>query len=152
MLVGVVLAALVREQTDRWTAQMDLPISIGLGIQALVIVLFGLTALAELGVSTTPLITFVGLALTAFALTLTIAFGLGTREVARALSSARYARGDFAVGQTISIDDLRGRIVHIGNAATTLEGERGQIRVPNHLLIERVVIVETGEDEDRVPS
>ena len=142
LLVGVVLGALARGWVERSAAQMNLPVAIGPIVQALVVLVFGLTALAEIGVATAPLTSVVGLALAALALTLTLAFGLGSREVARALSSARYARADFEVGQTIRVGELRGTIVKIDSAATTLESGQDTVRVPNNVLVEGVVVVE----------
>lgn len=144
LLVGVVLGALARGWVERSAAQMNLPVAIGPIVQALVVLVFGLTAVAEVGVATAPLTSVVGLALAALAVTLALAFGLGSREVARSLSSARYARADFEVGQTIRLGELRGTIVSIDSAATTLESGEDTIRVPNHLLVEGVVVVEGG--------
>jgi small-conductance mechanosensitive channel len=83
-------------------------------------------------------------ALIALTATLALAFGLGAREIARSLSAARYARADFAVGQTVRIGDLRGTIERIDSAATHLRTPTELVRVPNHLLIEGVVRVEDG--------
>jgi hypothetical protein len=68
--------------------------------------------------------------------------------VARSLTSGRYARADFRAGQTIRIDDMRGEIVRIDGAATTLKSGGDTIRIPNSLLVERVVIVEGDETAD----
>ena len=66
------------------------------------------------------------------------------REMARSLTSGRYARADFAVGQTIRVGDVRGEIVSIESAATTLRSGSETIRIPNSLLVERMVFVEGG--------
>jgi small-conductance mechanosensitive channel len=97
---------------------------------------------SQAGVATGPLTALALLLLGAVAVTLAVAFGLGSREVARSLSSGRYVRADFEVGQTIRIDDLRGTIVRMDGAATTLRSGQDTVRVPNHLLVERVVVVE----------
>jgi small-conductance mechanosensitive channel len=78
----------------------------------------------------------------AIAVTLTLAFGLGGREIARSLSSARYARADFAVGQTIRVGDVRGEIVRIDAAAVTLKAGNDTIRIPNSVVVEQIVVVE----------
>ena len=83
--------------------------------------------------------------LAACAFTLALAFGLGAREIARSLTSGRYARADFEVGQTIRVGDVRGEIVSIEPAATTLKAGDETIRVPNSLLVERMVFVEAVE-------
>ena len=77
-----------------------------------------------------------------FAVTLSLAFGFGAREIARSLTSSRYARTDFAVGQTIRVGDVRGEIVRLDAAAVTLKAGDETIRVPNSVVVERIVVIE----------
>jgi small-conductance mechanosensitive channel len=142
LLIGVVLAAFLRAWLDRTSAQLDFPVAIGPVVQVLVIILFGLCAAAQAGVTVAPLTAIAIVLLGAIAITLALAFGLGAREIARSLTSARYARADFAVGQTIRVADMRGEIVRIDGAATTLRSGDETIRIPNSLLVERIVVVE----------
>jgi len=52
--------------------------------------------------------------------------------------------GSFEVGQTIGLGDVRGEIVALQSAATVLRTEDGRlvVRVPNHLLLESMVVVD----------
>jgi small-conductance mechanosensitive channel len=145
VLIGIVLAAFMRAWIERTSAQLDFPVALGPVVQVLVIVVFALCAAAQAGVAVGTLTALALVVLGAIAVTLALAFGLGSREIARSLSSGRYARADFEVGQTIRLDDLRGTIVRIDGAATTLESNGETIRVPNSLLVERIVIVEPQE-------
>jgi hypothetical protein len=142
LFVGLILGAQLRVWVERSSAQMDLPIAIGPIAQAFVIGIFGLCAAVQIGVALAPLTAILSIALGAVAVTLALAFGLGSREIARALTAARYARADFAAGETIRLGDLRGTIEQIDSAATTLRAGDERIRIPNHVLIEGVVIVE----------
>ena len=114
-------------------------------MQVLVIVLFGLCAAVQAGITVAPLTAIAIILISACAFTLALAFGLGSREMARSLTSGRYARADFEIGQTIRVGDVRGEIVSIEAAATTLRAENETIRVPNSLLVERMVVVEAAE-------
>jgi small-conductance mechanosensitive channel len=145
VLIGVVLGAFLRAWLERTSAQLDFPVAIGPVVQGLVIALFGVCAAAQAGVSVAPLTAVAIVLLGAVAATLTLAFGFGARELARSLTSGRYARADFAVGETIRVGDLRGEIVRIDGAATTLRAEGQRIRIPNSMLVERIVIVEDAE-------
>lgn len=145
LLTGIVLGALVRAWLERTTAQLDFPVAIGPVAQVVVIVLLGLCAAAQLGVAIAPLTAIATILLGAIAIMLALAFGLGARDVARSLTSGRYARADFEVGQRIRIDDVRGTIVRIDGAATTLSADGETIRVPNSVLVERVVVIESPE-------
>ena len=145
VLIGVVLGAFARAWLERTSAQLDFPVALGPIVQVLIIVLFGLCAAVQAGVTVAPLTAIALILLAACALTLALAFGLGAREMARSLTSGRYARADFEVGQTIRVGDIRGEIVSIEAAATTLKAGTETVRVPNSLLVERMVFVEAAE-------
>src|SRR6185437_5099709 len=113
-------------------------------VQVLIVAVFGLCAAAQAGVSIGPLVAVALLLVGAIAATLALAFGLGGREVARSLSSGRYARADFEVGQTIRVEDVRGEILRIDAAAVTLKSGDQTIRVPNSIMVERIVVIEEG--------
>jgi small-conductance mechanosensitive channel len=144
VLIGVVLGAFLRAWVERTSSQLDFPVAIGPVVQVLVIVLFGVCAAAQAGLSVGPLSAIAVVLLAGLAATLALAFGLGAREIARSLTSGRYARADFRAGQTIRVGDLRGEIVRIDGAATTLRSGGETIRIPNSLLVERIVVVEDG--------
>jgi len=148
ILIGVVLGAFARAWVERASAQLDFPIAIGPVVQVTVIVLFALCAAVQAGITVAPLTAIALILLAACAFTLALAFGLGSREMARSLTSGRYARADFAVGQTIRVGDVRGEIVSIESAATTLRAGSETIRIPNSLLVERMVFVEAGEPQN----
>jgi small-conductance mechanosensitive channel len=145
VLIGIVVGALVRAWADRATAQLDFPVAIGPVLQVIVVVLFALCGAAQAGVSVAPLALAALVLLGTIAVTLALAFGLGAREIARSLTSSRYARTDFAVGQTIRIGDVRGEIVRLDAAAVTLKAGDETIRVPNSVVVERIVVIEGSE-------
>lgn len=141
VLAGVILAGLVREWVDRVTYQMDFPVPLGQLAQAATLALFVITAAAQIGVDAAILTLVLGILLAAVAATFAIAFGLGGREVARALNAGRFVRASFTVGETISVGDLRGQIVGIETDATVIRTADGRVRVPNHMLVESVVTI-----------
>lgn len=153
VLAGVVLAGLARERVDRLSYQMDFAVPLGQLAQVSVLAVFGLMALAQLGVSAGILFAVVVILLAAAAATFALAFGLGGREVAKALNAGRFVRGAFDVGQTISVGGVRGEIISIEPEATVIGTAEGSVRVPNHLLVESVVTVHAprraGGDGDR---
>jgi small-conductance mechanosensitive channel len=146
LLAGLVIAAFVRERAERTSVQLDLPIAIGPIVQGLVIAIFAITAAAQVTVSIALLMVILAIGLGALAATLTLAFGLGTREIARALSSARYTRAAYRPGQTIRVNGMRGRIERLEATAAILSADGETIRVPNHVLVEEVVVIEEGAE------
>ena len=110
--------------------------------QVAVLAVFIIIAAAELGISTTLLIVLIGVLLAAVSGTFTLAFGFGSREVARALSAGRYLRHDYRVGQEIAFGNVRGRITRIHSTSTMLDtGDGSSIRVPNQLLMDSIVTI-----------
>jgi small-conductance mechanosensitive channel len=147
ILAGAVLAGAARERTDRLTYQMDFPVPLGQVTQVAVLATFGIIAAAEIGISTAVLVVVIAVLLAAIAGTFTIAFGLGSRDVARSLSAGRYLRHDYQVGQEIGFGDIRGRISRIHSTSTVLDAGGGQsIRVPNHLLLDQIVTIYADEE------
>jgi len=142
LLAGAVVAGAARQRTDRLTSQLDFPVPLGQLMQIAVVSVFGIIAAAEIGISTEILLVLIGVLLAAVSGTFTIAFGLGSREVARALSAGRYLRHDYHAGQEIAFGDVRGRITRIHSISTILDASEGRsIRVPNHLLMDSIVTI-----------
>jgi len=80
--------------------------------------------------------------------TFALAFGLGGRDFARAVSAGRYVRSAYEVGQDISLGEVRGRIEAIEGASTVVDsGDGRSVRIPNHLLLESIVTVHAGESQ-----
>jgi small-conductance mechanosensitive channel len=152
VLIGVVLAGFVRERVDRTATQWDLPIPLGTVLQMVVLAIFFITAAAQLTISTALLMVLVAILLAAAAAPFAIAFGLGGRDVARALSAGRYVRASFEEGQTIRIDGVRGSIESIEPSATVLRTENERIRVPNHVLISETVVIEESDAGADAPA
>ncbi|MDQ6819807.1 MAG: mechanosensitive ion channel [Actinomycetota bacterium] len=151
ILAGVVLGGFARQRVDRLTYQLDLPLPLGGFGQITVIAVFGIIAAAQIGIPTLVLLILIAILVGGITGTFALSFGLGGRDVARALSAGRYLRHDYSIGQEISFGEIRGRITNIQTTSTILDAGQGQsIRVPNHLLMERVVTIypasETGSD------
>ena len=142
VLAGAVVGGAARQRTDRLTYQLDFPVPLGQIVQVAVLAVFGILAAAEIGIATALLLVMIGVLLAAVSGTFTLAFGLGSRDVARALSAGRYLRHDYRVGQEISFGDIRGRIPRIHSTSTMLDAGSGRsIRVPNHLLLDSIVTI-----------
>lgn len=150
LLAGMVISEFVRRQVDRLATQMDIPGPIGGLAQAVVLAVFVVTALAQLGVPTQILLVLVAVLLAAAAATLALAFGIGGREMAREVSARRYVEGAFRVGEEITVSGIRGTIAEIEATGTVLETADGErVRVPNSQLIAGVVRLHGGADAAR---
>lgn len=147
LLVGAALATLLRRHVDRLAAQMDLPGPLGRLAEVVIMVVFGITALAQIGVSTSVMSALAAIAIGSVALAFSLAFGLGNREVARAVGAGRILRSSYDPGQVISVAGVRGEIVRLESSAVVLRTASGaEARVPNHLVLDAVVEVEAGSE------
>jgi small-conductance mechanosensitive channel len=142
LVAGVVVSTWLRDRVDRLAYQLDFPVPIGQVVQFVVLAVFALTAAAQLTLPTDILMLLVMILLGAAAATFTLAFGLGARDVAGALSAGRYVSGTYRVGQTISTGGVRGEIVALDPTSTVLRTTEGAtVRVPNHVLLSSIVTV-----------
>lgn len=142
LVAGVVVGELARRSVDRLTFQMDLPVPLGRLVEIVVIAAFAVTAAAQVALSVNVLVGLVSIVLAGMALTFALSFGLGGRAVAQQLSAGRYVAGSFEVGQTVTVEGIRGRVESMESTVTVLRTRTGDaVRVPNHLMIERVVTV-----------
>ncbi len=149
LLAGVVLAGYARERGDRLSEQMDLPVPVGRVAQVTVLAIFAIIALAQIAVSTIVLLLLAGILLGGATATVALAFGLGARDVARALSAGRYLRQNYDVGQEIGFAEVRGKVVKIDPTSVTLHSTDGtSLCVPNHLLLENVVTIYKDDGDD----
>lgn len=143
LLAGVVLGGLVRERVDRLADQMDLPVPLGLFAQIVVVSVFAITAAAQIAVSSAILLVLVAIVLAAAVGSLALAFGLGGREVAGALSAGRIVTGAYELGQRIEVSGISGEIIGFEPVATLVRTERGAtVRIPNHTMVSEPVTIE----------
>lgn len=149
VLAGVVLAEVVRSRLERVSEQLDSPVPLGQLAGLVVLAVFLLTALAQLRVSTEIVTLLLTIVVGAAAAAMALAFGLGGRDAARALSAGRYVRHAIEVGQTITVADVTGQVTDLDATAVVLRTPDGtHVRVPNHLLLDTVVRVH----DDRPPA
>ncbi|WP_354700057.1 hypothetical protein DSM112329_00319 [Paraconexibacter sp. AEG42_29] len=133
LALGAGLGGLARERVDRLAYQMDLRGPLGAAAHASILGVALILALGQLGVPTTILVVVAGVTLAGAALTLALAFGLGSRDLAAELAAGRYVGGGgLQVGDEITVDALRGEIVALDSTSLMLRTEDGRrFRVPN---------------------
>jgi hypothetical protein len=145
VFLGVIIAGYVSTWVTQVTGQMGIEGPLGAAAGALVIGVFIVVAAAQAGIPTSLFIVLIAILVGAAALTVTLAFGLGGRGVARQITSGRYLGDDLQVGQRISVGGVEGTIVRFDSSHVVLAGSEGEsIRVPNSTVLESIVVV-TGE-------
>lgn len=112
----------------------------GLVRYALLIFVFIVT-LGQLGIETALLTTVTVVVITAATAALALAFGLGSRDLARNIMSGLHARDAFAPGQEVRVGGHQGRLLSIGAVKAVIETDGGLVSLPNARLTEEEVTV-----------
>jgi small-conductance mechanosensitive channel len=140
VILGMVAGEFLGERVERLGDEMALPVPLRQLTEGLVLALAILTALTLLGIPTEILLGLVALVVAAGVLSLALAFGLGSRELAREISAGRSIAGAYRLGQRITVAEVTGEITALEQAATVIRASDGNsVRIPNHLLVESVV-------------
>lgn len=103
---------------------------IGRAMQVLVVLVFVIVAIGQLGIDSTILVVTLAIVLGASFGAAALAFGLGARTVVSNILASRYVRRQYEVGDTVSIGDSQGRIVEISDTTVILETPGGRATVP----------------------
>lgn len=101
------------------------------GVVFCIITIFvSITALNHAGVNTTIITNNFTIILGAFLFAVALGFGLGSKDVISDLLRTFYARKNYAVGDKIEMNDLKGTIEAIDNTFLTLLTKNGKIVIP----------------------
>ncbi|KPW81791.1 MULTISPECIES: mechanosensitive ion channel family protein [Pseudomonas syringae group] len=142
LLVGVLLAQLVNGLVRGAAEGVGIDYSAGLGriAQGLVIIISISVAISQLEVKTDLLNHVIVIALITVGLTVALALGLGSREIAGQIIAGIYVRELFQVGQQVRVGDTEGQIEEIGTVKTTLLTDEGElVSFSNSILLEQRV-------------
>lgn len=150
VLIGLVLGDFAKQRVDRLAYQMDLRGPLGQVVRVAVLTVFGVLALAQLGVPTGILTSLVSIALAGAVAAFAIAFGLGGRALAEQISAGRWVNSVYKPGDQVAVDGLSGEIVRVETAATVIEADDGRtVRVPNQVLLGSTVTISVERPGDR---
>lgn len=148
VFVGILLGAVVEPHGRRLTDEMDLPVPLGRLFQVVIISVFVLTAAAQVAISTELLLVLVAIVLAAVLGVATLAFGLGGREAARAVTAGRYLQEVYEEGATIEAAGYRGTVVAQEPAFVIVRIADGRlVHLPNHLLLTTPVVVGVADED-----
>ncbi|MRR55826.1 MAG: mechanosensitive ion channel [Deltaproteobacteria bacterium] len=115
-------------------------IALGQGMRYVFLIFVAVIAVGQLGVETTLLVFTVVVLIGTLSLALAIAFGWGSREIARNVMAGFHVREAFAPGQHLTVRGHTGKLVAIGSVKFLLETGEGTVSLPNSVLTEEEVI------------
>jgi small-conductance mechanosensitive channel len=106
----------------------------------LILVVIGSLTVSQLKIETDLIDQVIQILLFATAGALTLALGLGTRDLARHVVAGVYARDIYRPGMDMAVGDDKGVLVDVGAVSTRIRKKNGQVAyVPNAQLTETVV-------------
>jgi small-conductance mechanosensitive channel len=149
LMIGGLIARIVGEAVGALAANSGAQSGPALGqaTRYVLLIFAAILALDQLGVQT-PLLTAAAIAVIgATALGLAMAFGLGSRELARNIMAGFHAKDEFTPGQNLNVRNHTGRLVAIGTVKSVIETESGRVSLPNSVLTDEEVTI--APDTDR---
>jgi small-conductance mechanosensitive channel len=105
-------------------------------------------ALGQLGIQTDLLTIAASALVIATTLAMALAFGFGSRDLARNIMAGYHAKEAFQEGQHLSVRNHSGQLVSIGTVKSVIKTSDGMVSMPNSVLTEEeVTVLESGEAE-----
>lgn len=143
LLVGGFLAGIIGDAVGALSTESGLKGRSALGrlTKYTLYVLVSILAIQELGVDTLLLSSVVISIVAAIALTLALAFGLGSTQLARNILAGFHARETFTIGDSIKVREHAGKLVRIGTYKFVLDKGTERCSLPNHYLTDDEVII-----------
>lgn len=137
-IIGTYIATFVRDIIRGATSSLG----IGTGklisnvVFYLLFIIVSLTALDQGGMDTSIITSNLLMILGAILAAAAISYGFASREVLSNILASFFSRRTFLVGQTIEVEEVKGKIISINNISVTIQnGEHEKVIIPAHLLI-----------------
>ncbi|MBT8384860.1 MAG: mechanosensitive ion channel [Bacteroidia bacterium] len=140
-MIGIYIARFVKKAILGFYESFDLAgakIISGL-VFYIIAIIITITALNQADIDTTVVTNNVTIILGAFLLAISIAFGLGSKEVVGDLLRTFYTRKNYEVGDHIKLDGTEGTVEAIDNISMTLSTATGKLIIPIKDVVESKV-------------
>lgn len=150
LLLGSLFAQVVGDALRAMMIQAGVSAGPALGqvVRYSLLVFVIILALDQLGIQTALLTIAASALVIAIMLALALAFGLGSRDLARNIMAGFHAKETFEEGQQLSIRGQSGRLTSIGTVKSVIRTSNGWLSLPNSVLTEEeVTVLEPGKAE-----
>lgn len=108
----------------------------GRGVQSLVILVFVIIAIDQLGINSSILVVTLATVIAGTFGAAALAFALGARTTVANIIAARYVRRSYRVGDRVRIGELEGAISAIADTTVAIDAPDGRVLVPAAAFIE----------------
>jgi small-conductance mechanosensitive channel len=150
LLLGSLIAQVIGDTLRGMATQAGVAAGPALGqiIRYTLLVFTIILALSQLGIQTDLLTIAASALIVATTLALALAFGFGSRDLARNIMAGYHAKEAFQEGQRLSVRNHSGQLVSIGTVKSVIKTNEGMVSLPNSVLTEEeVTVLESGEAE-----
>lgn len=150
LLLGSLIAQVVGDAMREMTTRAGVTAGPALGqvVRYTLLIFAAILALAQLGIQTDLLIIAASSLLVATSLALALAFGIGSRDLARNIMAGFHAKESFEEGQRLNVRGHSGELLSIGTAKSLIKTSKGTVSLPNSVLMEEeVTVLQSGEVE-----
>jgi len=150
LLLGSLVAQVIGDTLGKMTTEAGVAAGSALGqvVRYTLLVFTIVLALGQLGIQTDLLTIAASALVIATALALSLAFGIGSRDLARNIMAGYHARESFEEGQQLGLRGYTGQLMSIGTVKSVIKTRKGLISLPNAALTEEeVIILNSGEAE-----
>jgi hypothetical protein len=140
-MIGIYIARFVKKAIQGFYESFDLAGAkiISSLVFYIIAIIITITALNQADIDTTVVTNNVTIILGAFLLAISIAFGLGSKEVVGDLLRTFYTRKNYELGDHIKLDGTEGTVEAIDNISMTLSTAKGKIILPIKDVVESKV-------------
>jgi small-conductance mechanosensitive channel len=150
LLFGSLVAQVIGETLGKMTTQAGVTAGSALGqvVRYTLLVFAIILALGQLGIQTDLLTIAASALVIATTLALALAFGFGSRDLARNIMAGYHARESFEEGQQLSLRGHSGQLMSIGTVKAIIKTRKGLVSLPNAALTEEeVTVLDSGKAE-----
>lgn len=140
-IVGTFIASFVRDFIKGATASLGISTGkiISNVVFYLMFIVITLTALDQGGIDTTIITSNMLIILGSILAAGAISYGFASKEVLANILASFFSKKTFVMGQTIQVDDVKGRIIDIQNISVTVQTATEKVVIPTQQLINRKV-------------
>ena len=140
-MIGIYIARFVKKAIQGFYESFDLAGSkiISSIVFYIIAIIISITALNQADIDTTVVTNNVTIILGAFLLAISIAFGLGSKEVVGDLLRTFYTRKNYELGDHIKLEGIEGTVEAIDNISMTLSTTKGKLILPIKDVVESKV-------------
>lgn len=140
-VIGVYIASLIQNSIKESFKAMAISGAnlIGNIVFYVIVIFVTITALNQAGINTEIITNNLTIILGSILIAVTIAFGLGSKDIVTRLLLSHYSRRNFEIGQNVKVDDVEGIIEQIDNICVTIKTKDGLVILPIKYFVDQKV-------------